>query len=176
MCCFSKGAAACPGSKVELFAAIRRDSVPVRLIGGQVRVLLHANDLVIFDGHQQVARHDRLTGRLEAHLELDHYLEALIRKVARRHSTRTSPRRGGNSCQQPPGRTHLEAPQNAPLVDRGHCRAASNGGGGWLRPNGGSPCMRGLGKSRASLAIRLDWAYSRRPFSSRSVIPRIGGW
>ena len=29
----SQGAAACPGSKVELFAAIRRDSVPVRLIG-----------------------------------------------------------------------------------------------------------------------------------------------
>ena len=85
MCCLSKGAAACPGSKVELFAAIRRDSVPVRLIGGQVRLIggqvrLHANDLVIFDGHQKVARHDRLTGRLEAHLELDHYLEALIRK------------------------------------------------------------------------------------------------
>jgi hypothetical protein len=35
---------------------------------------------VIFDGRQQVARHDRLTGRLEAHLELDHYLEALISK------------------------------------------------------------------------------------------------
>jgi hypothetical protein len=41
---------------------IRRDSVPVRLIGRQVRVLLHTNDLVIFDGRQQVARHDRLTG------------------------------------------------------------------------------------------------------------------
>jgi hypothetical protein len=38
---------------------------------------------VIFDGRQQVARHDRLTGRLEAHLELDHYLEALIRKPGR---------------------------------------------------------------------------------------------
>jgi hypothetical protein len=46
--------------------------VPVRLIGRQVRVLLHTNDLVIFDGRQQVARHDRLTGRLQAHLELDH--------------------------------------------------------------------------------------------------------
>lgn len=54
--------------------------MPGRLIGGQVRVLLHANDLVIFDGRQQVARRDRLTGRLEAHLELDHYLEALIRR------------------------------------------------------------------------------------------------
>ena len=74
------GSGSLPRSKLELFAAIRRDSVPVRLIGRQVRVLLHANDLVIFDGRQQVARHDRLTGRLEAHLELDHYLEALIRK------------------------------------------------------------------------------------------------
>ncbi|HEY1297243.1 MAG TPA: hypothetical protein VGJ60_29545 [Chloroflexota bacterium] len=48
-----------------MFAAIRRDSRgPVRLIDGQVRVLLHANDLVIFDSRQQVARDDRLTGRL----------------------------------------------------------------------------------------------------------------
>jgi hypothetical protein len=39
-----------PLSKVELFAAIRRDSVPVRLIGRQVRVLLHTNDPAIFDG------------------------------------------------------------------------------------------------------------------------------
>ena len=31
----------------EVFAVIRRDSVPVRLIGRQVRVLLHTNDLVI---------------------------------------------------------------------------------------------------------------------------------
>jgi hypothetical protein len=38
------------------------------------------NDQVIFDGRQQVARHDRLTGRLEGQLELDHYIEALIRK------------------------------------------------------------------------------------------------
>ena len=109
MCCLSRGAAACPGSKVELFAAIRRDSVPVRLIGGQVRVLRHANDLVIFDGHQQVARHDRLTGRLEAHLELDHYLEALIRKRARcpapQHSNKPAPRR--ELVSQPPERTQL---------------------------------------------------------------------
>ena len=67
MCCLSEGAAACPGARFEVFAAIRRDSVPVRLIGRQVRVLLHTNDLVIFDGRQQVARHDRLTGRREAH-------------------------------------------------------------------------------------------------------------
>ena len=79
MCCLSKGAAACPGSKVELFAAIRRDSVPVRLIGGQVRVLLHANDLVIFDGHQQVAPHARPTGLHHPHLHHDHSLDPLIR-------------------------------------------------------------------------------------------------
>ena len=88
-----------PRSKVELFAAIRRDSVPVRLIDRQVRVLLHANDLVIFDGRQQVARHDRLTGRLEAHLELDHYLDSRHRSANRarcpapQHSNRPAPRR-----------------------------------------------------------------------------------
>ena len=69
-----------PRSKVR---GVRRD--PAGLGAGPAdrpagRVLLHTNDLVIFDGRQQVARHDRLTGRLEAHLELDHYLEALIRK------------------------------------------------------------------------------------------------
>ena len=52
------------GARFEVFAATRRDSVPARLIGRQVRVLLHTNDLVIFDGRQQVARHDGLTGRL----------------------------------------------------------------------------------------------------------------
>jgi hypothetical protein len=97
VCCLSEGAAACPGARFEVFAAIRRDSVPVRLIGRQVGVLLHANDLVIFDGRQQVARHDRLTGRLQAHLELDHYLEALIRKPgalpAPQHLNRPAPRR-----------------------------------------------------------------------------------
>jgi hypothetical protein len=110
-----------PLARFEVFAAIRRDSVPVRLIDRQVRVLLHANDLVIFDGRQQVARHDRLTGRLEAHLELDHYLEALIRKagrVARRHSTRTGPRRGGNSCQQRPARTQLSDGDAQQLAQR----------------------------------------------------------
>ncbi|GAB3412716.1 hypothetical protein GCM10027569_31010 [Flindersiella endophytica] len=45
-----------------------------------MRVLLHANELVVFDGRREVARHDRLTGKLESLLELDHYLEALLRK------------------------------------------------------------------------------------------------
>jgi hypothetical protein len=38
-----------------VFAAIRRDSVPVRLIDRQVRVLLHTNDLVIFNGRRAAA-------------------------------------------------------------------------------------------------------------------------
>jgi hypothetical protein len=99
--------------------------VPVRLIDRQVRVLLHTNDLVIFDGRQQVARHDRLTGRLEAHLELDHYLEALIRKpgaLPGATALRTGPRRGGNSCQQRPERTHLAGPAGACLPADRVCR------------------------------------------------------
>lgn len=55
-------------------------SVPVRLIGRPVRVLLHASELVIFDGRAEVARHERLATRGGFRLELDHYLEALLRK------------------------------------------------------------------------------------------------
>ncbi|MBB5790382.1 hypothetical protein [Jiangella mangrovi] len=45
-----------------------------------MRVLLHASELVIIDGRVEAARHGRLTGRGQARLELDHYLEALVRK------------------------------------------------------------------------------------------------
>ncbi len=55
-------------------------SVPVGLIGRQVRVLLGASDLVVYDGRTAVARHERLVARGESRLELDHYLEGLLRK------------------------------------------------------------------------------------------------
>ncbi|MFB7646002.1 IS21 family transposase [Streptomyces sp. NPDC056084] len=55
-------------------------SVPVRFIGRQLRVLMHANDLIVFDGRTEVTRHERLGGRGGSCLVLDHYLEALLRK------------------------------------------------------------------------------------------------
>lgn len=55
-------------------------SVPARLIGRQVRVLLNASDLVVYDGRVEVARHERLLGKGQSRLVLDHYLEALARK------------------------------------------------------------------------------------------------
>jgi transposase len=55
-------------------------SVPVRLIGRMVRIVLHASELVVYDGQQVVARHERLIAKGSARLELDHYLEALVRK------------------------------------------------------------------------------------------------
>ncbi|PRX59028.1 hypothetical protein B0I32_121132 [Nonomuraea fuscirosea] len=54
--------------------------MPARLIGRRVRVLLHASDLVIYDGRTEVARHERLPGKSGTRLELDHYLEVLVRK------------------------------------------------------------------------------------------------
>jgi transposase len=69
---------------VDRFAQVtvrtNKYSVPVRLISRRVRVLLHASDLVIYDGHAEVARHERLPGKSGARLDLDHYLEALVRK------------------------------------------------------------------------------------------------
>lgn len=55
-------------------------SVLTRLIGRQVRVLLNASDLIVFDGRIQVTRHERLLAKGGTRVELDHYLEALIRK------------------------------------------------------------------------------------------------
>ena len=57
-----------------------RYSVPVRLIGRQVRVVLRSSELVIYDRNAEVARHPRLIAKGGENLVLDHYLEALMRK------------------------------------------------------------------------------------------------
>jgi hypothetical protein len=56
-----------------------RYSVPVRLVGRQVRVQLHASHLVVYDGREKVAWHERLMAKGGSRLDLDHYLEALVR-------------------------------------------------------------------------------------------------
>ncbi|MFE3187279.1 hypothetical protein ACFXKR_41605 [Streptomyces violascens] len=49
--------------RVDRFAQIsvrsNKYSVPVRFIGRQLRVLLHANDLVVYDGRSVIAQHER---------------------------------------------------------------------------------------------------------------------
>lgn len=57
-----------------------RYSVPARLIGHTVRVLLHASHLVVYHKGTEVARHERLIAKGGVRLELDHYLELLLRK------------------------------------------------------------------------------------------------
>ncbi|MBB2940473.1 transposase [Actinoplanes lutulentus] len=70
--------------RVDRFSQVtvrtNRYSVPVRLVGRQVRVQLHASDLVVYDGRNPVARHERLMAKSRSRLDLDHYLEALLRK------------------------------------------------------------------------------------------------
>jgi transposase len=55
-------------------------SVPARLVGRRVRVLLRATTVLVFDGRVQVAAHERSTVRGSTTLVLDHYLEVLARK------------------------------------------------------------------------------------------------
>ena len=55
-------------------------SVPAKLIGQRVRVILRADELVVFAGRREVARHERSTVRGPATLLLDHYLEVLAHK------------------------------------------------------------------------------------------------
>jgi hypothetical protein len=75
---------------LTLTPTVRRDSrivvrqcyysVPARFIGRQVRVSLRANELLVFDGRQVVARYPRLTRRYDYRDTLDHYLEILLAK------------------------------------------------------------------------------------------------
>ena len=64
----------------QVTVRMNRYSVPVRLIGRQVRVVLRSSELVIYDGRHEAARHERMTARGGEALVLDHYLEALMRK------------------------------------------------------------------------------------------------
>jgi len=57
-----------------------RYSVPVGLIGRQVRVVLRSSELAVFYRNAEIARHPRLAAKGGERLELDHYLEALMRK------------------------------------------------------------------------------------------------
>ena len=57
-----------------------RYSVPARLIGRRVRVLLGASDLGVFDGRAELARHARSSRKFTDTLVLDHYLEVLVHK------------------------------------------------------------------------------------------------
>jgi transposase len=70
--------------RVDRYARISvgkcRYSVPARLIDARVRVALSANELRVFAGSGLVAAHPRLIAAGAEHLELDHYLEILIRK------------------------------------------------------------------------------------------------
>lgn len=55
-------------------------SVPARFIGRNVRVSLRADEVLVFDRHEIVARHPRLAGRWGYRDLLDHYLEILRAK------------------------------------------------------------------------------------------------
>ncbi|MCD2191793.1 IS21 family transposase [Actinomycetospora endophytica] len=57
-----------------------RYSVPARLIGRKLRVLLRATEVIVLDRRREVARHDRAQGKGAEVLALDHYLEVLARK------------------------------------------------------------------------------------------------
>lgn len=55
-------------------------SVPARFIGHRLRVKLSASAVTVFDRTTVVARHQRAAGKGVKVLDLDHYLEILLRK------------------------------------------------------------------------------------------------
>jgi len=55
-------------------------SVPARLVGRRVLLKISAEEIVIYDEREEVARHARLYGRYRMSLKLEHYLPLLARK------------------------------------------------------------------------------------------------
>ena len=55
-------------------------SVPARFIGHRVRVKLSASKVTVYDRNTVVAHHHRAVGKGAKVLDLDHYLEILLRK------------------------------------------------------------------------------------------------
>ena len=55
-------------------------SVPARFIGHRLRVKLSASAVAVYDRNSVVARHQRAVGKGAKVLDLDHYLEILLRK------------------------------------------------------------------------------------------------
>lgn len=55
-------------------------SVPARFIGHRLRVKLSASTVIVYDRNTMVARHQRAIGKGAKVLDLDHYLEILLRK------------------------------------------------------------------------------------------------
>jgi hypothetical protein len=105
-------------------------SVPARLIGQRVRVLLRATEVLVFDGRRRVA-HARATMRGSRVLVLDHYLEVLARKPgALPGATALVQARGAGSftaAHEPwwaAATSYLRhAAGDCPLIYKGACRA-----------------------------------------------------
>jgi hypothetical protein len=55
-------------------------SVPVRFVGKRVRAILRASEILVYDGRNLVARHERVPVRNGQSVVLDHYLEVLKHK------------------------------------------------------------------------------------------------
>ncbi|GAB3249408.1 hypothetical protein GCM10027425_06240 [Alteromonas gracilis] len=65
---------------VQITVRMNKYSVPTRMVGRQARVLLNASDLIVFDAKTEIARHERLMTKGATRVDLDHYLEVLLRK------------------------------------------------------------------------------------------------
>lgn len=64
----------------QIMVRCNQYSVPARFIGHRLRVKLSASTVTAYDRSQVVARHQRAIGKGTKVLDLDHYLEILLRK------------------------------------------------------------------------------------------------
>ena len=112
---------------------------------------LHASHLVVYDGRTEVARHERLMAKGGARLDLDHYLEALVRKPgALPGSTALEQARAAGQVHPGPRRLVGSRPQGPrrrrrhPRPDRGPAAAPAHA----ARPRRRRPGRRAARRAR----------------------------
>lgn len=67
-------------SKSRVVVRTNRYSVPVAFVGRRVEARVSAQHVAIYYDGRQLARHERCYGHRQERLQLDHYLELLVRK------------------------------------------------------------------------------------------------
>ena len=82
----------------QICVRTNRYSVPVRLIGRKVRVLLHSNEVIVFADKIEVARHERLIAKNGSRLELDHDQRRGGGRGSQGRPSRSAARRGRRVC------------------------------------------------------------------------------
>ena len=143
-------------------------SVPARFIGHRVRVKLSASAVTVYDRNTVVARHQRAAGKGAKVLDLDHYLEILLRKPGALPGAIALARARASGVFTPAGDAFWAAARKA-LGDSARSRALVEVALLHRQPRARQRARRCQCRAGGRLSQRGTWSRSRRAKPRSSV-------